>query len=228
MDKYIKHLSIAALSFGLIVGCSDDEVTNTSYQVTVTNLTSHQPLSPLAIVLHETGYSGWSAGDAVSVGLEKLAESGDTTDFISDANADSHVITTATGSDIILPGASESINITTLPSSDHLTLATMLVNTNDGFSGVNALSLANLQPGDSMTLETPAWDAGTEDNSESASTIPGPAAGGTGFNSERDDRDQAVIHPGVISVDDGLSNSALDSSHRFDNPVLYIEITRIN
>jgi len=72
-----------------------------------------------------------------------------------------------------------------------------------------------------------AYDAGTEANSETAATIPGPAAGGEGYNSTRDDRDTVGGHPGVISADDGLTGSALDASHRFDNPVARITITRL-
>jgi len=35
-----------------------------------------------------------------------------------------------------------------------------------------------------------------------------------------------LVHAGVISVDDGLTTSALNESHRFDNPVVRITITR--
>jgi hypothetical protein len=107
-----------------------------------------------------------------------------------------------------------------------LSLATMLVNTNDAFSGVNALSLANLAVGESISMTTSSYDAGTEKNSEMMSTIPGPAAGGEGFNEMRDDVDFVAMHAGVVSVDDGLSTSVLTQAHRFDNPTLAVSITR--
>jgi len=58
--------------------------------------------------------------------------------------------------------------------------------------------------------------------------VPGPAAGGEGFNVTRDDLvDRVTVHAGVVTRDDGLSTSALDVSHRFDNPVARIVVTRI-
>jgi hypothetical protein len=71
-----------------------------------------------------------------------------------------------------------------------------------------------------------AYDAGTEANSEAKGTMPGPADGGEGFNASRDDVDFVHIHPGVISMYDGLADSVLGASHRFDNPVLAVTIMR--
>ena len=70
------------------------------------------------------------------------------------------------------------------------------------------------------------WDSGTELNDELAATIPGPAGGGEGFNTTRDDTDVVSFHPGVISQDDGLATSALSGNHRFLNPGARITITR--
>ena len=62
---------------------------------------------------------------------------------------------------------------------------------------------------------------------ETADTVPGPAAGGEGFNEIRDDiADIITMHPGVVSKQDGLSNSVLGAEHKFDNPVSKIVITR--
>ena len=70
------------------------------------------------------------------------------------------------------------------------------------------------------------WDSGTELNDELAATIPGPAGGGEGFNTTRDDNDVVSFHSGVISQDDGLTTSALSANHRFLNPGARITITR--
>jgi hypothetical protein len=102
----------------------------------------------------------------------------------------------------------------------------MLVNTNDAFSGFNAMDIANLEVGESISLRTGSYDAGTEKNSESMASIPGPAAGGEGYNEARDDVDFVAMHPGVVSMDDGLMSSALTQAHRFDNPTLAITFTR--
>ena len=102
----------------------------------------------------------------------------------------------------------------------------MLVNTNDAFSGINAMELDDLKLGHNRVVYTYALDAGTEANSELAGTIPGPADGGEGFNAVRDDVTSLVTyHGGVVSHDDGYTSSVLTESHRFDGPVLRVEIT---
>jgi hypothetical protein len=108
----------------------------------------------------------------------------------------------------------------------YLSLATMLVNTNDAYVGINSANIENLEVGDSRILFANAFDAGTEANSEALADIPGPAAGGEGFNAARDDKDIITGHPGVVTSDDGLLTSALDESHRWDNPVAKITVMR--
>jgi len=106
---------------------------------------------------------------------------------------------------------------------------TMLVNTNDGFSGINQLAVGQLNVGESLEVRGVVYDAGTESNSEMAGTIPGPADGGEGFNALRDDRaDQVTMHTGVVSADDGLAESILTQQHRFDNSAVSIRVTRTN
>ena len=83
-----------------------------------------------------------------------------------------------------------------------------------------------------MKLTARAYDTGTEANTESADTVPGPAAGGgaqEGFNAARDDvRDAVFVHAGVITADDGLTSSTLSFTNRWDNPVMQVEIERLN
>lgn len=110
----------------------------------------------------------------------------------------------------------------------HLSLAGMLVNTNDGFSGLNGIELRQLSAGHSSVYYSRAYDAGTEFNSELAGTIPGPADAGEGFNSERDDVTAVVtLHSGVVTADDNFANSTLSQAEKFDNPTLRIVITAL-
>lgn len=195
---------------------------NYSYDVTVTNLTNAQPMSPVAVMLHTEG-GVWQLGEMASVPLETLAESGDNSALL----AESWVLANASGADVIMPGASETISVTltdTMPTM--LSVATMLVNTNDAFSGFNAMDITNLAVGESISVRTGSYDSGTEKNSELMATIPGPAAGGEGFNEARDDVDFVARHAGIVSMDDGLMQSVLTQAHRFDNPTLSITFTR--
>ena len=101
----------------------------------------------------------------------------------------------------------------------------MMVNTNDGFTGLSALDVSSLAVGDSLIRTTVAYDAGTEANTEAAGTIPGPADGGEGFNEARDDVNFVARHPGVVTNEDGLSSSVLSPEHKFDNPLAKVVIT---
>jgi len=204
--------------------------TQARYEVSVTNLTNHQPLSPLAAVIHTMGYHPMQVGMPASVGLEKLAEGGETGDFLAEARAQTGIVhQTKAGNAPIAPGETATLvlEINAKMEMPRLSLATMLVNTNDAFMAVNAHALADLMVGDSMKFMTIAYDAGTEANTESAGTLPGPVDSGEGYNVERESRDQVTAHPGVVTRDDGLADSVLDESHRFLNPVAQVRVTRL-
>jgi hypothetical protein len=201
--------------------------------VVVTNLTAGQPLSPTAIVIHKPSFMAFSVGMPASVELEKIAEGGNPDAFLADANSNTATFTSGKASAGIPPGMTATIMLETpLMDADktqlRLTALSMLGNTNDGFTGLNGVDISKLAVGESMTIDTISYDAGTEKNTESAATVPGPAAGGEGFNPMRDDSPSTVaMHPGIISKDDGLATSALTSINRWDNPVARITITRI-
>lgn len=203
-----------------------------SFDITVTNLTNGQPLSPVAVVAHQSGYSVFGVGTAATAGLETLAEGGDNSMLIAEADADAMVMTSASGAAPIGPAGSETITIEVLESElPGLTVSavTMLVNTNDAITGFNGSIVGDMMAGDSSSWRTIAYDAGTEANTEAAAHIPGPAGGGEGFNAARDDiADRVAMHSGIVSQDDGFAASDLTGQHRFDNPVAQIRIERIN
>ncbi|PIQ51143.1 MAG: hypothetical protein COW02_15940 [Comamonadaceae bacterium CG12_big_fil_rev_8_21_14_0_65_59_15] len=196
-------------------------------RITMTNLTAGQPISPVMVALN-TGATAWSAGAVASTALEKLAESGDASALAASLAA-AGGLGAANGKAPIGPGASESIELSfNANAAAKLTLAGMLVNTNDAFTGLAAVSVGGLAVGEQLTQQLAAWDAGTEANDETAATIPGPAGGGEGFNAARSDGLNLIrVHAGVVSADDGLATSVLKSTHRFDNPVLGVLIERI-
>jgi len=214
----------------LLSACNDndDQVVVTpppaeySYSVTITNLTYAQPLSPLGVILHNDNKM-WMVGDASSLALEKLAEGGNNTDFLADSNA----IAASSSEGVILPGTMTTINISTTDRmATYFTAATMLVNTNDAFSGLTGIDISTMVVDDTKSWNLNVYDAGTELNSEAVGTIPGPADGGTGFDATRDDVDFVGYHSGVVSQNDGLYSSVLTQAHRFDNPAIKLTITR--
>lgn len=193
-----------------------------SYEVTIQNLTNAQPVSPVAVVLHNEG-TLWEVGAAASTALELMAEGGDNSELLALAN----VLSSASGSAPIGPGASESITVSIDDNAESkLSVATMLVNTNDAFTGWSSLDLSAMAVGDSWTGMGKVYDAGTEMNSEAMGTMPGPADGGEGYNVMRDDVDFVSGHPGVVGMEDGLTASVLTQAHRFDNPAIKITVMR--
>ena len=201
-----------------------------SFDVTVTNLTNAQPLSPVAVIAHREGYSVFTIGMAATAGLENLAEGGDNATLLSEADADANVLASSSGTAPIGPAGSETVTVEVLESDVpdlRISVSTMLVNTNDGISGLNNVDVAGLATGDVWTGRGIVYDAGTEADTEAAGTIPGPADGGEGFNAARDDSNNRVtMHAGVITQDDGLATSVLTGQHKFDNPAIMVRIER--
>ncbi len=194
-----------------------------TYEVTVENLTYAQPMSPVAAILHLENKL-WEVGMAASNELEVLAEGGDNSGFIGQDVA----IASSSSDGILMPGMTTTVTVTTTDMmANNITVATMLVNTNDAFSGLTGVDLSSLAVEESKSWTLGTYDAGTELNSEAAGTIPGPADGGTGYDEMRDDINNVVaMHSGVVSMDDGLTSSVLTQAHRFDNPTLKLTITR--
>jgi hypothetical protein len=237
-----KPLALAGVSAFAVAACDSDNNRNqpppppppppamASFDVTVTNLTNGQPMSPVAVIAHQAGYSVFTIGTPATVGLETMAEGGDNSMLIAEADADASVISTGSGTAPIGPAGSETVTIDVLENDLPglmISVSSMLVNTNDAISGLNGVDVSALAEGDAWTGHAIVYDAGTELNTELAAEIPGPAGGGEGFNAARSDRDDRVtMHSGVISQDDGLATSGLNGQHRFDNPALMVRIER--
>ena len=204
-----------------------------AYTISVTNLTNAQPLSPPLAVLHQGGFRIFTLGEPAGDGLEELAEGGDNALLRNEAGAADGVVAVSAFPEAIPPGGAAEVELSVLDEERAgltLGLATMLVNTNDAFSGANRLmGVGDLAPGESRVMQAVAYDAGTEADTEGPGTIPGPADGGEGFNTARDDdADRVSMHAGVVTASDGLPTSVLTEAHRFDNPVLRVRVTRVN
>ena len=214
--KTSKILSSLLLgSFAIFSGCSSNNTnSNTaitySYSVQVQNITAGQPMSPLLV----SSSALFTVGESATDGLEQLAEGGDNSALL---NTDS-----VSGNGLIVPSASDTVTIDS--QAQAVSIATMLVKTNDGFAGVNAYDVSSLAQGDSIALYLNVYDAGTETNSETNATVPG--LGGEGYNATRETSNIVTLHNGIISKDDGLVTSGLTSVEKFNNPVAKVTITR--
>jgi hypothetical protein len=230
--SYRISLLVAALALSACSNDDNDEVVEVTppqpvtytYQIKVTNLTPGQPASPVAVALHPADMPLWTIGQPASEGLALLAESGDNSEFL----ANTALLATASAEQPTLPGDSVEVSVSIEDNADtRLSVAAMLGNTNDAFTGFTAMDLSQLSVGDVITRLSVAYDAGTEDNTESAMSVPGPAGGGQGTSEGREIHDFVSMHPGIVTAEGGLSSSVLTSDHRFDNPVLRISVMRM-
>jgi hypothetical protein len=109
---------------------------------------------------------------------------------------------------------------------DRLSVAVMLICTNDGFTGVSSLELpTDDQP---VVAEVDAYDAGTEENDELFSSLVPPcgAAGPVENDSTENNR---TATDGSIGEHAGITGDADLSAdeHGFDDPVARITVERV-
>jgi hypothetical protein len=165
-----------------------------TYEVTVTNITnSKQGLSPLVIASHPASADAWQMGQMASPGLEKVAEEGMTDVLESEWRALATDVAATKAH--LLPRDSITVRITA-KEGDVLSAATMLIQTNDGFTGLDAVALTD---GDTDTM---AYDAGTEENTELAADVPGPPFGGMNRGTDTNPHQPIAMHPGIMGKAD--------------------------
>lgn len=191
------------------------------YSVTLTNLTRAQIFSPAVVATHRGAASMFHAGSAASSELQALAEDGNNALLMSSLSADVNVLDVVPGMGMIHPGMSETIMITADTSNPLISLASMLVSTNDTFLGLDA----GILPLRSSETLLHAYDAGTEYNSEDCAFIPGPPCGNGGVH------DPAPAE-GFIYVSGGLHGVAgaagvPEAEYDWNGPVARVEIRRV-
>ncbi len=217
-------VSSEASSSEAVSSSSEAAVEMATYKVALINASAAQVLSPAAVFIAESSMSFWSVGSPASEALEMLAEGGSPDELISAyPAAESMKIGKPT------PAGMQSEMATFTVAADKpamLTVASMPVLTNDAFVGVQNIDISGLAVGHSMSIHTNIYDAGTEKNTESMQTIPGPGIGGEGFNAVRDDiANQVTMHPGIVSQYE-LGTSALHERYRFDSNSFIVKVYR--
>ena len=148
------------------------------FEVTITNLTATQILSAPIVASHSDATRMFVPGMAASAELQALAEDGDTSGLAMPMGADIEVLDVVTYPGNILPGTSMTMNITLDSFHRHLSMASMLVTTNDAFFGIDSITMD--RGTDSAVFFAPVFDSGTEANSEDGMYIPRPPFGNGG------------------------------------------------
>ena len=166
-----------------------------------------QIFSPPIFAAHRAGVKIYKVGDPASEALVLLAEGGDTSGLAAAAGVVG--ATPVMGDVYVLPGASVKVMVSADAMNSVLSFATMLVSTNDAFIGVTDIPLYDdMGMPISTTRDLMVYDAGSEQNTERGTDIPGPVGLSADDDPEgsnaRVPTEGGVItpHPGILGVGD--------------------------
>ncbi len=215
------------LLLGMILSLASSVFAQTTWNVTITNITKSQIFSPPIAAAHDGSTYMFRLGQGPTVGLYTMAEDGDNSVMAAELAADSGVGDVSTADGPVMPGQSVTIQISTSGSFNRVSVAGMLVSTNDAFFGVSGavaptLSLKAGVPY-SMQFLALAYDAGSETNSEDCASIPGPPCGNGGVRDTSGAEGYVHISSGVHGIGDVDA-----AAYTWDGPVALIEISRAN
>jgi hypothetical protein len=150
-----------------------------------------------------------------------LAEEGNVVPLREALTASPLVVSTAAASGLLDPGKSITLTVQGNPFRDRLSLAAMLIPTNDAFVALNTVALPAF--GGTAQHIARAYDAGSEVNDELCSSIPGPffaECGGSGGGARVGGGEGFVhIHRGVHGVGSFKANA-----RDWRNPVAEVRV----
>jgi Spondin_N len=191
------------------------------FEVTVTNITPGLSFTPLLIATHSSRIAFFKLGQPASAELAVLAEGGDTAPLTAALNATGEVFDSKSTAGLLMPGASVTVRVQAGGRFDKISIAGMLLPTNDSFAAVSSFDL----PWDRRPVSVRAigYDAGSEPNDERCSSIPGPVCGGEGAS-------PAKGGEGFVHVSNGIHGDAELPRRNYDwrNPVAAVTIARVD
>jgi hypothetical protein len=228
-NKYafaIMLILIVILTSGLSFADQERDKYKRKYKVTITNLTRGQVFSPPIVIGHDRNFSLFTLGEAASDELAALAEGGATQPLVDQVYG---LYPYAVAGGPIMPGDSESVilEISKRNRSKLISVAGMLVTTNDAFFAVRDIWF--LGKGN-LIVEAPAYDAGSEKNTEECKDIPGPPCGEP--NEHPADEAEGYVHVhagiyGIAPIEEEEDPRLVPAENNWDNPVAQITIRRI-
>ena len=210
----------------------------TELDIEITNLTRGSWFTPFLVAAHTPDTTLFTAGEAASANLQAMAEGGDISGLAADVSAMNATFVENPAGGLLAPGANTSLTLNTdaAPDNTALSIVAMLLPSNDGFMGLNAVAI----PTDAGTyvFEVSTYDAGTEANDEIVGSgapgepgYPAPppvaATSGTGGSGVDTSTEGFVhIHRNVLGDTDleGGSSDIDSTVHRWLNPVVRVVV----
>ena len=195
--------------YGVTLGAAPTaaQMDNRIYDVTITNLTTGQLLSPPVLAAHGSDIAVFEVGERASEGIWTVAEQGNPMKLAEQLRAAPEIAAVAVADGPVhrIGGPGESVLTVRIEShgADRLSVAMMLGCTNDGFTGLSSVPLSrSMVP---VTYYGAAYDAGTERNNQLWSSMPdgcnalGPAPREADGQNARDLIDEPIsMHAGIV------------------------------
>jgi hypothetical protein len=229
-----------ALVFAAAVSSAAAEAPVATYEVTIETLTTGQPLTPPVVATHRASTGIFTVGQPASFALKEIAENGNLGPMTAQLAADQHVSDSDAATAPLVPnglpgsamfGDSVTLTVTASEGAKFLSFASMLICTNDGFTGVDSLRLPK-DIGDAAVVRSAGYDAGTEQNTEDFADIVPPCQGLVGVSSGEPGTgtsNPALAEGGVIHHHPGITGGAdlVPAVHGWTDPVAEITVERV-
>lgn len=202
------------------------------FSVTVKNLTHGLYFTPLIVTAHDGDTHLFEVGEAAGTELQAMAEGGDISGLSALVGGPDEDTVENPAGGLLGPGEQVTMFVNTdVTGNNYLSLAAMLLPTNDGFVGLDA-AIIPTAPG-RHTYYLNGYDAGTEANDEMITgggapgepgipAAPGGDGGTNGIGVTTAEANATIhIHRGALGDTDPAGGiSDLDSTrHRWLNPV---------
>ena len=189
------------------------------YIVHITNLTKAQIFSPPFVASHRHTVTLFVPGQVPYPELATLAEDGNTQPLIDLSLSLPEVNEATAAGGPVMPGKSIQVEVEAGGDYNRITVAGMLIQTNDAFFALRNAELPTAFQRESHFV--PAYDAGSEANNESCDFIPGPPCGSGGIRAEDGAEGFIYISNGIAGIGDLPA-----ASYDWRNPVARIVVRR--
>jgi Spondin_N len=209
------------------------------YEIRLVNVTRTQWLTPPVVAVHERRVDVYTRGRPASQGVSQIAENGNVDPLVEALTGARGVasVEVATSADEppLAPDEETTVTLTGSWRANRLSLVSMLICTNDGFTGLDGLSLPT-RVGQARTFYGQDFDAGSEVNTEDMAHLVPPCqalngvaddegAPGTGMSDpELAERSVVRSHRGVTGIAD-----LTPEAHGWDTsrPIVEVVVTRV-
>jgi hypothetical protein len=211
------------------------------YRVTISNLTGGQPFTPPAVAAHKPSAEVFSVGAEANEATKEIAENGNPDPLVELIEETDAIKGSAVAETPLVPaddpgdtglGYFASLELMADENAEFLSFISMLIATNDGFTGLDTVALPE-EVGQSYSYYAASYDAGTEENTEDFADIVPPAQKLIGVSSDdmgAGTSDDDLAEDGVITPHPGIAgDDDLDPEvYGWDDPAALVHVERLD